>query len=147
MNRASGVLAACFLALPSCLISRSSANEPLDPSIVRSLTPGTTTAKECVERLGAPSEVVWLGARSAYRYDHRIGKQSGLLLLIFGLYNSDEREDRVWLFFDEKNVLSHVGATYASHRPQHAMPWEDIHEQSDSDAADADRPAVRGEGR
>jgi len=46
------------------------------------------------------------------------------------------------VFFDERDVLTHYGATFATHRTQYAMPWEDVHEASDDDARDRDRPGV-----
>ncbi|MHC4515043.1 MAG: hypothetical protein ACYTGW_10435 [Planctomycetota bacterium] len=123
-------LFACALLLQSCFIARHSTSEPLDPNKVRSLTPGKSTAKECVEVLGAPSDVVQLGKRFAYRYDHTMSKKAGLWLILVALFNEDARQDRLWLFFDANGLLSHVGATFAADRPEYSMPWEDIHENA-----------------
>ena len=122
-----------LLLLQSCFISRHNSNEPLSPTAVRSLTPGKSTAKECVEVLGAPTDVVQLGKRFAYRYDHTIEKGAGVFLLILLFFNEDARQDRVWLFFDANSVLSHVGSTFAAERPEYSMPWEDIHEDRKGD--------------
>jgi hypothetical protein len=46
------------------------------------------------------------------------------------------------VFFDEKDVLTHYGATFATHRTQHAMPWEDVYEASDNASRDALRPGL-----
>ncbi len=54
------------------------------------------------------------------------------------------RTDRLWVFFDEKDVLTHCGATYGTHRTQYALPWESVHEQEDDAARDAQRPGVTG---
>lgn len=129
--------------LPSCAFGRTAENEPLDPAVVRSLVPGTTTAAEAVQRLGAPSQIVELGDRSAYRYDHTVTKGSAVILLVLNFGNTDSRSDRVWLFFDANDVLTHVGATFESHRPQYALPWEDLHEEGDDRSADEDRPGLR----
>ena len=136
-------LLACTFSLPSCFVARTAVNEPLDIAAVRSLVPGETTAKEAVERLGAPSDVVQLGKRFAYRYDHTINKRAGLFLIVIALFNEDARQDRTWLFFDEKSVLTHVGSTFSSHRPQYAVPWEDIHEDSDNLSRDNERKGLR----
>ena len=128
-----------LLTLPGCYFGRSTLNEPFDAATLRQLQPGSTTAKQAVELLGAPSEVVQLGKRSAYRYDHSVQKEAATWLLLIAFLNTDLRQDRVWLFFDESNVLTHVGSTLASHRPQYAMPWEDVHEASDSQRRDAKR--------
>ncbi len=132
----------CSLLLPSCFLARGNVNEPLPVEAIKSLQPGTTTAKDVVEALGAPGEVVQLGKRSAYRYDYSSSKRAGLLLIIVILFNEDTRQDRVWLFFDENQVLTHVGSTFSGHRTQYSMPWEDIHEEDDRKEADQYRQGL-----
>jgi hypothetical protein len=129
-------------ALGACAIARQDTNEPLDPAVVRSFEPGRTTAREVVEKLGAPTEVVQLGKRTAYRYDATTAKTAVLFLLVVNFANQDSRSDRVWLFFDERDVLSHYGTWWGTHRTQYAMPWEDVHEDRDNDARDAKRAGV-----
>jgi hypothetical protein len=111
----------------ACFLSRRTVNEPIREEKLAALVPGKTTAAEVVTRLGAPSEVVQLGRRSAYRYEATTTKDTGLWLLVVGLYNSDAHADRVWVFFDENNVLAHVGATLAAEEAEHALPWSEIH--------------------
>ncbi len=135
-------LSALFLA--SCGIARMETNDPIDAQIVRTFEPGKTPAREVVERLGAPTEVVQLGRRSAYRYDASSAKSAGLVLVVFNMFAQDMRTDRLWVFFDEKDVLTHCGATYGTHRTQYALPWESVHEQEDDAARDAQRPGVTG---
>ncbi|MGE3175070.1 MAG: hypothetical protein AB7O97_20755 [Planctomycetota bacterium] len=130
--------------LPACAIGRQATNEPIDAVAVSALRPGTTTAREVVERLGAPTEVVQLGRRTAYRYDASTTKSAGLILLVFNMFAQDARSDRVWVFFDENDVLTHLGSTFAVHRTQYALPWEDVHEAEDNAARDAERPGVGG---
>jgi hypothetical protein len=125
-----------------CAFARQDTNDPLDAVAVRALAPGTTTARQVVERLGAPTDVVQLGKRTAYRYDATSAKSTVLFLLVVNFANQDTRSDRVWLFFDEHDVLTHYGASFATHRPQYAMPWEDVHEAADNDSRDASRPGV-----
>ena len=122
------LLLCCFAVLPGCFISRSSVNEPLDGGQLAQLHPGTTTAAEVLEALGAPTEVVQLGRRTAYRFDAETSKRAGLWLLLVGFVNDDTRSDRVWVFFDENDVLTHVGATLHARDPQYAMPWQDVHD-------------------
>ena len=140
-------LASFFLFLPlsisaGCAFARQDVNDPLDVATVRSLVPGTTTAREVVERLGAPTDVVQLGRRTAYRYDATSAKSTLLILLLINFGNQDTRSDRVWVFFDEKDVLTHYGATFGTHRTQYAMPWEDVHEAEDNAVRDAERPGL-----
>lgn len=128
--------------LAGCAIARQDTNEPLDAEIVRQLQPGKTTARELVEALGAPTEVVQLGRRVAYRYDATTSKSAVLILVAFNMGSQDKRSDRLWAFFDERDVLTHYGASYGTHRTQYALPWEDVHEASDNASRDANRPGV-----
>ncbi len=133
-----------LLLLPACAIGRQEQNEPIDVAAVATLVPGTTTAREVTERLGAPTEVVQLGRRTAYRYDAGNTKTAGLILLVFNMFAQDTRTDRVWVFFDEKDVLTHYGASFGTHRTQYALPWEDVHEPGDNQSRDAERPGLGG---
>jgi len=139
--RRDAVLLLAFLT-SACAFARQDTNEPIDPTAVRALQPGRSTAREVVEALGAPSDVVQLGKRSAYRYDGTTTKSTVLFLLLVNFANQDGRSDRVWVFFDEKDVLSHVGASFATHRTQYAMPWEDVHEVGDHASRDAKRAGL-----
>lgn len=114
---------------PACFVGRFADNEPLSADQLRTLEPGTTTAAEAVQRLGAPVDVIQLGRRSAYLYAHTVRKNSGFLMLVVGLFNEDQRWDRAWLFFDENDVLSHVGTTLAAERAEYAMPWNDLYDE------------------
>ncbi len=131
-----------LLLLPACAFARQDVNEPIDVPSVRAFVPGTTTAREVVERLGAPTDVVQLGKRTAYRYDGATTKSTVLFLLLINFANQDTRADRVWVFFDDNDVLTHCGASFGTHRTQYAMPWEDVHEPEDNASRDADRPGA-----
>lgn len=131
-----------FLMASGCALARQETNEPLDPAVVRSLQPGVTTARDVVERMGAPNEVVQLGRRTAYRYDATTTKSAALFLLVFNMAAQDTRSDRLWVFFDENNVLTHHGSSFGTHRAQYALPWEDVHEAGDNASRDADRQGL-----
>ncbi len=117
------LLAALSIALPGCLLSKQTQNEPLHAERIAHLVPGTTTAKEVVELLGAPTEVVQLGKRTTYRYDYTATKNTGLWLIAVYLSNSDTRADRAWVFFDEHEVLTHVASSLHADEASYAMPW------------------------
>jgi hypothetical protein len=126
MNRTIAWLAVMIgTLLPACFMSRSSLNKPLEETAVEGFVPGTTTASEVTARLGAPNEVVQLGQRTAYRYDFTNSKQAGLTLIIVTFLNEDTRSDRIWLFFDAKDVLTHSGATFEGAGTEYSMPWDD----------------------
>lgn len=111
-----------------CAIGRRWTNLPIDPAKVAQLEPGKTTAAEVVELFGGPVEVVQLGRRTAYRYEGTQTKISGIVLVIVGTFNTDTRSDFLWVFFDENDVLTHAGATYAADDAEWAMPWTDVHD-------------------
>ena len=107
---------------PGCFLSKGTTNRPLQLEQIATLEPGVTTAREAVERLGGPAEVVQLGKRSAYRYEHREERVAGLFLLVLGLRGVDTTEDRTWLFFDEQEVLTHVGTTLEAGQVRYTVP-------------------------
>ena len=121
-------LLVCLLSitLPGCYISRQTQNDPLHAGRIAQLAPGTSTAAQVVEALGAPTEVVQLGKRTAYRYDYTATKDTGVLLLVVGLFNSDTRADRVWVFFDEREILTHVASSLRASDAKYAMPWQSV---------------------
>jgi outer membrane protein assembly factor BamE (lipoprotein component of BamABCDE complex) len=117
------ILASLLLAfLPGCFISRADTNRSIDAQALASLQPQGSTAADVVRALGAPTEVVQLAARTAYRYDHTVQKQAGLFLLLIGLRGIDTQADRVWVFFDEHDVLTHIGATLDASDAEYDLP-------------------------
>ena len=116
------------LLLTGCFIARDTVNEPLQREKILELRPGETTARQIVSQLGGPTDVVQLGRRSAYRYDFKNRKRTGLILILINFFNVDTRSDRLWVFFDEDEVLTHYGATFKGNDARYAMPWDDIHE-------------------
>ncbi len=122
------LLSLALLLAPSCAMARTTDNRPLEAEALARLVPGTTTAKDVVATLGAPVDVVQLGKRSAYLYRHTASKRAGLWLVVVAFYNVDERSDRIWVFFDEAGVLTHVGATLIANQAEYAMPYEELHD-------------------
>lgn len=115
--------AAALCVAPGCLITRDTTNEALPRDATASLAPGRTTAAEVLERFGAPNQVVQLGFRSAYYYEFGTSKRAGLFLFVVNLSNTDTRTDRLWLFFDDQDVLTHVGASYDAGDAKYVLPW------------------------
>jgi outer membrane protein assembly factor BamE (lipoprotein component of BamABCDE complex) len=111
--------------LSGCFLSRSYTNDALAPEAIAALEPGRTTAAQVVDVLGAPAHVVELGERSAYLYEHRKMKRAGLLLFVITLLNEDVRSDRLWVFFDRNDRLTHFGATLSAERASYSLPFQD----------------------
>jgi outer membrane protein assembly factor BamE (lipoprotein component of BamABCDE complex) len=112
----------CLPLFTSCLLSDSRSHASIDADRVAAITPGQTTAQEVLELLGAPNEVVQLGRRSAYRYDHSIEKQAGLFLILVILRGVDTQQDRVWVFLDEAGVVTHAGSTLQAEDAEFSVP-------------------------
>lgn len=107
---------------PGCFLGRTARHRPLPADALAQLQPGVTHASDVLQTLGAPTEVVQLGRRSAYRYDYGVEKSAGLFLLVFALSGTDATEDRAWLFFDEHDVLTHSGTTLQADDARYALP-------------------------
>lgn len=131
-----------LLLAAGCVHVRYDLDEPLDAPVVRSFVIGKTTATDVTTSLGAPVDVVQIGSRSAYEYAATSTKLTSLYLLVVTFNNKDTRSDRVWLFFDEKDVLSHAGTTFATHRTRYAMPWREKYDPEGDRARDALRPGA-----
>lgn len=110
------------LLLPACALSHATSDEPLDPAAIASLEPGRTTAAEVVARLGAPKQVVELGQRSAWLYEHVAEKQAWAWLILLGLRGVDIQADRCWVFFDEHDILTHAGSTLQAADAEYDVP-------------------------
>ena len=112
--------------LSACFVTRRTVNVPLPREKLASVVPGQTTATEVAELLGAPTQVVQLAYRSAWRYDYQVQKRSGLALIVVNFLNDDMHEDRAWVFFDKDWVVTHVGVTLESDLAEFAMPWYEL---------------------
>ncbi|MHC4847540.1 MAG: hypothetical protein ACYTEG_03710 [Planctomycetota bacterium] len=132
-----------LLLLTGCFLGKFSENEPFDEDLLKEFESGKTTAGDVTRVLGPPLRVVPLDVRSAYLYEFSESKSAGLILLLVNFVNSDQRYDRIWFFFDSRDVLTHYGTRLSSHRSRFAMPWVDTHTKKYDDKADAKRAEQR----
>ena len=124
--RSSLFLALSLAALtPSCFVARNQINTPIEAASLAQLVPGTSTADDVLDALGAPADVVQLGRRSAWRYDHTHEKRAAFTLLVITMVNSDAKSDRVWVFFDEDDVLIHARGTFEADEAAYKLPFQD----------------------
>ncbi|MEX1025687.1 MAG: hypothetical protein WD226_11495 [Planctomycetota bacterium] len=117
-----GALGLSLLA-SGCFASRAQINTPLELARFEALELGTP-ARDVLAALGAPVEVVQLGTRSAYLYEHTAQKKAGLFLFLLNMLNEDTNTDRAWLFFDEADRLTHVGTTLDADEVEYSLPFE-----------------------
>lgn len=113
---------ALALPLAGCFLSRSTSNPPLPPEAVAAIVPGESSADDVTRLLGAPNEVVQLGRRSAWKYEHTVEKQSAAFLVLLGLRGVDTQADRVWVFFDEDHRVMHVGSLFQASEAEYDVP-------------------------
>ena len=127
MNQRPFVLGTVLLGLllPSCFISRVRVNEAIDPVAYGRLEVGKSTQDDVLQELGAPADIVQLGFRSAWRYDHTHSKNATSFFVVLALQNVDTVQDRVWAFFDEEGLLTHIGATFDADKAEYQFPFSD----------------------
>ena len=118
-----------------CYLQKRRDRQPIDAGAVRSVTKGTTI--DAVGKLlGSPNEVIWsngvttpvdvnLGAGvintfvaggtelypRAYHYRYTAQKTSGFTVIVFSMVSYDTKYDDVFVFFDEKGLVTHVGVS------------------------------------
>ena len=111
--------------LPGCFTTRTTVNQQLSSEAAAQIAPGTTAA-EVVELLGAPTDIVQLGHRSAYLYEFQQTKMTGFLAAVVGFMNSDTRSDRIWVFLGPGGEeVTHVGSSFDADKAQNGMPWSE----------------------
>lgn len=113
------------LSLGSCFFGERRMNTPIDTDALAGLQIGVSTAADVTAALGAPEQVVELGENSAWLYRHNHEKNTGIFLLIIGLYGEDTQSDRVWAFFDKNGVLTQLGATLQADDAEFRLPGLD----------------------
>ena len=121
--KASLLSLALLLILPGCFTTRKTINQQLSSEAAAQVAPGTSAA-DVVELLGAPTDIVQLGHRSAYLYEFQQTKMTGLLAGVVGFMNSDTRSDRVWIFLGPGgDTVTHVGSSFDADKAGNRMPW------------------------
>lgn len=121
MRRTIPIFAALALA-PACYLGETTVHHPFPPEKVGALEPGSTTAQEVADALGAPTRVVELGDGSAWLYEHVVTKDAALWLLLIALRGNETHTDRVWVFFDARGVLTHAAASFEAAQAEYAIP-------------------------
>ena len=121
LTRCSAAFLLAFCA-QSCFVSRSLTNPKIPAEAVAQIVPGESNADDVARLLGAPNEVVQLGRKTAWRYEHTVEKQSALFLVLLGLRGVDTQADRVWVFYDEDDNVSHIGSLLQASDAEYDLP-------------------------
>jgi len=96
---------------------------PFDANGLDNLTPGKSTAVQVTKVLGPPSEIVKLSNGNAYIYRRSVSKGTGIWLLIVSFGNYDKHYDRIVIFFDKRNIMTHYGITLDAHKAAYGLPF------------------------
>lgn len=135
-----------------CILGRTRDEVPIDPERVARIVPGKTTKREVVELLGAPTyvndriglklvgkptgldgdnvgplvdELVRSPLDHSYTYEYSDTKSASLYLLVISFTNQETRRDRVVVFFDDRGVVSHIGASFNARDVEFRLPTSD----------------------
>jgi hypothetical protein len=142
MNRghAAALLLSFSLGLPGCIgISTQMEGNPIEDEQLEQIEVGTTTRAQVLELLGSPlvidrTDITGLAERAlaryqgeeltlkidpslfndVYIYERRYVDRFAILLGVFNYVSSDERSDRLSVFFDKNGVVLGVGWTPGS---------------------------------
>ena len=107
-----------------CLvIGKNKEYQPFDSGELEKLVPGTTTAAEVSELLGAPSQVVEMSNGNAYIYKRSLAKGTALWLLVVSFGNYEKQYDQVVLFFDENDIMTHYGVSLNANKASYGFPF------------------------
>lgn len=107
-----------------CLvIGKNKEYQPFDSGELEKLVPGTTTAAEVSELLGAPSQVVEMSNGNAYIYKRSLAKGTALWLLVVSFGNYEKQYDQVVFFFDENDILTHYGVSLNANKASYGFPF------------------------
>ena len=90
-------------------MGQATVDEDINPQAIAQLQAGKSSSTDVLQLMGAPSQVIELGNKSAWLYQSQNTKQMGLWLIVFGSYGEDTQFDRCWVFFDENGTLTHFG--------------------------------------
>ncbi len=105
----------------SCYMGEMTIGQPIEASAVSQLQPNHSSAQDVADLLGAPTQVVELGNKSAWLYEAQKARQAGILIFVFGTFGQDNQYDRCWVFFDENGLLTHVALSLKANATEYHL--------------------------
>lgn len=87
------------------------------------------TKEQVTDILGAPTEIIFSNKEHdplrehAYVFEHYTTQYTGIVLAIVNFGNSDEKRDRVVVFFDDSGKVDHVGASLRAGEASYGFPF------------------------
>jgi outer membrane protein assembly factor BamE (lipoprotein component of BamABCDE complex) len=110
------------------ILGRQQKDHAIDAGQVAKVQKGMSR-EEVATLLGAPQEIIFSHKEHdplrehAYVYQHTRTKYTALFFLILSFGNSDEKRDRVLVFFDEEGRVEHVGASLYADQSAYGFPF------------------------
>ena len=87
------------------------------------------TKEQVTDILGAPTDIIFSNKEHdplrehAYVFEHFTTKYTAISLAIVNFGNSDEKRDRVVVFFDESGKVDHLGASLRAGDASYGFPF------------------------
>ena len=115
--------------LPGCaVLGRQQKDHRIDPQALSKIKKGMSK-EEVTNLLGAPQDIIFSNKQHdplrehAYVFEHMTTKYTALAFAIINFGNSDEKRDRVLVFFDEDGKVNHVGASLYADSAEYGFPF------------------------
>ena len=134
MTRSIASLAVCALLIGSALLSgcavmgRQQRDQRIDPEAAAKVGKGMSK-EEVVQILGAPNQIEYIRKENdpvrehAYVYEHTTTKYTGVALAFINFGNSDEKRDRIVVFFDGAGKVTAVGKSLYAENADFGFPF------------------------
>jgi hypothetical protein len=97
--------------------------KPFDENSLKQVTTGITSASEVTRLFGPPNKIVKLSNGNAYVYERSIEKATGLWLVVLTFANWDKQYDRIAIFINNDDVVTHFGSSFNAETASYAMPF------------------------
>jgi outer membrane protein assembly factor BamE (lipoprotein component of BamABCDE complex) len=109
-------IAVCSFVCGCAVLGRQQKDHRIDPEALAKVQRGMSK-EEVTNLLGAPQEIIFSNKEHdplrehAYIFEHVTTVYTGVVFLFMNFGNSDEKRDRVLVFFDESGKVDHVGSS------------------------------------
>jgi len=117
------ILLAASICMGCAVFGRGKDFKPFDENSLKQVTSGKTTASEVARLFGPPNKIVKLSNGNAYLYERSIEKATGLWLVVLTFGNWDKQYDRIVVFINNEDVVTHIGSSFNAETASYAMPF------------------------
>ena len=106
-----------------CVLGKNVDDQKFDASALDRLTANQTPAAEICEIFGAPNQVIEMSNGNAYIYRHSVSKATAVWLILVSMGTYDKQYDQIVFFFDNKDILTHYGASFNAEDASYGLPF------------------------